>query len=245
MYVVALLLIVGLCVNALVWPSATPNRRSVRLIAAAVLLFPFEYATLPATSYWNDGRYAIYLIPLLALLALVTAEPVARWVRGWSGAAVVGGSWFAVVGVLSSLAFTSGFLNNDPGNLSLGWGNPDAAVQASTRALSQSGVRYALADYWTAYTVDYISHGALQVASTRRNRWPAQLRLVLSQPEYSFLFFGPGENGLDSWELGGEPGPNGVNETDFVASLQRLHHRYSVVRAGALDAVVVPRRTAQ
>lgn len=244
-YVVALLLIVGLCVIALAWPSTTPNRRSVRLIGAGVLLFPFEYATLPATSYWKDGRYAIYLIPLLALLALVTAEPVARWVRGWSGAVVVGGSWFAVVGVLSGVAFTSSFLNNDPGNLSLGWGNPDAAAQASIRTLSQSGVHYALADYWTAYTVDYISHGALQVAPTRRVRWTAQLRLVLSQPGYSFLFFGPGENGLDSWEFGGEPGPNGVDETKFVALLQGQHDRYSVVRAGVLDAVVVPPRTSR
>ena len=155
----------------------------------------------------------------------------------------MGGSWFAVVVVLSSVAFTSSFLNNDPGNLTRGWGNPDVAVQASTRVLSQSGVRYGLADYWTAYAVDYISHGALQVAATRRDRWAAQLRVVLRQPEYSFLFFGPGENGLDSWELGGEPGPNGVDETNFVASLQRIHYRYSIVRAGALDAVVVPRRT--
>ena len=252
-YVLVLAGLAALCLAVFHWRWGTanaPNRRVALLMVAGMLLFPFEYAALPATWYWRDGRYAIYVIPLLAFVALVSAPLVGGWIERlvarrhmWARAPVLSGAtWLTAVGVVSVCSFSVTFLNDDPANITRGWGNPDAAVQASTRVLARTGDRYAVADYWTAYTVDYLSRGSLQVTSTRIDRWPAQHRTVLAQPEYGVLFFSPADYWLARIELGTVPGPYGFNETTFIAALQKGHVPYSLVRAGALDEVVLKRQ---
>lgn len=44
-----------------------------------LLLFPLEYAYSPFTWYWQDGRYAIYLAPFLALYLVASVESLLLW----------------------------------------------------------------------------------------------------------------------------------------------------------------------
>jgi hypothetical protein len=249
-YLFVIVVVIGLCVGALLSRFDTPCRTATRFIGAQVLLFPFEYAILPATRYWEDGRYAIYLVPQLALLAMAALPLAGRWLRSARPlrpilqpfSAPGGGLWFGAVSAVSICAFTSSFLHDHPTKIFDRWGNPDAAVQQSVDTLERSGVRFAFADYWTAYTVDYISRGDLDIVPTYSIRWPAQSEEVAHQPEVSLLFFSPDEYALAHAELGGAPGPKGFTEATFLASLRDGHFGYRVVWAGVLDAVVVSPR---
>jgi len=58
--------------------SARHGRRAAPLFAMSVglITYPFFYAAIPSSGYWNDGRYGIYLPPLVvAVLAVSLAGP--------------------------------------------------------------------------------------------------------------------------------------------------------------------------
>jgi hypothetical protein len=84
--------------------AARHGRRAAPLLAIAlgVLAFPFLYAVIPSSGYWIDGRYGIYLPPLVAVVLVlslagptrsgsdqVSADraPGGRERRFWSGGA--------------------------------------------------------------------------------------------------------------------------------------------------------------
>ena len=48
------------------------------MLVAFLVAFPFIYALSPFTWYWADGRYALYLAPMLALGVVSAAEVAAR-----------------------------------------------------------------------------------------------------------------------------------------------------------------------
>ena len=63
------------------------GNRDARVLVLALALFPFLYAAFPTSWFWNDGRYAIGLTPVVALLVIgalwqAMRPATAMWVAG-------------------------------------------------------------------------------------------------------------------------------------------------------------------
>jgi hypothetical protein len=106
-------------------------------------------------------------------------------------------------------------------------------------------VRYAYADYWMAYKLDFLSDGRLQVMTVGNDidRWKSQLVAVLKAKSSAWLF--TTITGVPAAQFGPATsiqGPNGMSETEFLAALARSGVRYRVAQAGLVRAVI-PRRT--
>jgi len=64
-----------------VWSVVLAYRRRVLLPVLWLAPFPFLYAYSSYAVYWNDGRYALYLAPLLALLVASGVYGFRAWSR--------------------------------------------------------------------------------------------------------------------------------------------------------------------
>ncbi len=60
--------VVALVISILIISVVLCMRGRASAIAIAALVFPFLFAVFPQTWYWEDGRYGVYLTPLLVIL---------------------------------------------------------------------------------------------------------------------------------------------------------------------------------
>jgi hypothetical protein len=231
--------------------------RGGRCIALAVTLvaYPFLVALQPGTWFWQDGRYAVYLGPLLALVAGVACVALAERIggRARSGRAhrptrprAAGLALMSLV-LTVSLALTivdfhQSFVVSGHALVS-DWGNPDAAASATATSLEARGVRTGYADYWVAYKLDFLSDGrlSLTVAGTDPDRWAGLTGQVRSSHAPAWLFVPAGRMaaGLAQFaQTGNIQGPSGLTESHFVAALDRLGIPFRTVDAGPIQAVI-------
>jgi hypothetical protein len=237
-----------------------------RAIAVGLILFPFILAISPATWFWGDGRYSNLCVPLIVLVVLVGAEELTRRVVGGHRASdrqrsfiryVVTAccmSGLVVLSIASFIAFvapgTSFFTGwNSPNRANLqtvaSWSNPNGPSIQTIAELESHHVHFGYADYWLAYKLDYLSDGRLELttAGTDVNRWQAQNEAVRRAPSQAWLFtsLSPGP----VVQFGTIPGPDGMNEAQFLAALTRLGVGYHVVNTGLVQAVIPNRKVTQ
>jgi hypothetical protein len=224
-------------------------------IAVAVVAFPFLYAASPDSWYWEDGRYAVFAGPLLALAmvggcaALVRKKGTAdgaggtngraahrrtrrRWPRGASRLRGPTARLAFMASVLAGATFltVANFQAETGGGLSAytsDWGDGNGAELSAIRLLEASGVRAGFANYWVAYRVDFLSGQ----------------RLTFTPPRYDGLR--SAEIALQArsatrpaWLFQGNLGMPGLTLPGFETHLRLEHVPYRVVAAGAITAVV-------
>jgi len=233
-------------------------------IAVGVVAFPFVYAVIPASGYWQDGRYGVMLPPLLViLLALAVVGPrrvkAPRHARraadgapgGWETAAARLASTAGCVAVIVGLVLTvatarAGGVPATPGAFFGGWTDPNAAARQVVAGLEAHHIRYAYGGYWTAYTLDFLAPTRLSVSPVPGDvvRSQALADQVAAAPSQAWLFFAPGRTAAAMAAFGGnpQPGPGGFTEQRFVGWLTADAVPYRVVHLGVLDAVVPARR---
>lgn len=222
-------------------------------LACSVIAFPFLYALSPATWYWRDGRYADFAFPLLVLVAVVGIDDLARRSRRWRRAnlpVAVARRLFAVGMASASILLCVGSFSSIASvrtTFFARWSDPNAPIESLVSRLEHARVRDAYADYWVAYDLDFLSGGALRVATVGDDvdRWRSLDRAVLSSRRPAWLFvtshrgtirvFGPERD---------VRGPDGLSEAWFLAALEHLGIRYSVVHAGIAVAIVPNRPVA-
>jgi hypothetical protein len=237
--------------------AAIHGRRG-RAIVAGVLIFPFIYAAQPGTWYWLDGRYAVFLIPYLILVAAMACEELARLAERptretTANADVVGGSvlmsltalTFSLLSVIGLHEAVQWF---DPTTTSLAapWGDPESSTQRAITTLERDGVRDAYADYWVAYDLDFLSGGQLVVTTKAPEEVlePSINRDVQRDRQAAWLFVPKKHIVVGYWQFGettGIVGPAGLTEASLLERLHREHIAYRVIHAGLLDAVVPQR----
>jgi hypothetical protein len=226
-------------------------------LGVALVLYPFLIALQPGTWYWEDGRYAVYLGPLLALAVAVACAELAARLRGRTrtsshaltrprGTGVTLMSVVvAVLLVMTAVNFHQS-LAVTPRALVNHWGNPDAAATTTATALEADGIRTGYADYWVAYKLDFVSRGNLSVtvAGTDPDRWEGLSQQVRMSKSPAWLFVPPAQvpTGLAQFAQTDEiQGPSGLTEADFLAALARLGIPYKTVNAGPIQAVIPAR----
>ncbi len=236
------------------------RRGRSRLLAVSVLVFPFLYAASPTTWYWEDGRYVVYLWPLLCLLVVAAIEIVPGTLQGLglarhfptSGAnrralsRLLGTTTLLVIMALSLIVFFRSSVPDGPSSFFSGWADPDDQSAHIASELVHSGLRDGFANYWMAYKLDYLSgddlHYTPTTGDTVRNFALAQG--VARSHRQSWLFISPaaGQEGSDQFDLQPGDGPVGLTESTFRADLATLDVPYQVKRLGIVDAVTSSRK---
>ncbi len=140
--------------------------------------FPFLYAVFPSAWFWNDGRYAIYLPPILALAVVgaiwdLTSARTARVI-------VVG--ILALTVVSTVVSFNDGFGALSSQKLLTGWhSNPNPSVTALAATLVHDDVHSVYGSYWVAYDLQYLSGDQVTGFALDNVRIPANARNVESE----------------------------------------------------------------
>jgi hypothetical protein len=237
--------LVAIIVGALVL-CALRGGPSVAL-AIGVVAFPFLYALSPNAWAWADGRYANYLLPLLAIVLGVGAtEAVAR-----AGITRGAGSWLMAGGLIVASLLSIGGLRSavesDPANYTSTWGNPDAATLHLIHQMQADGVHTAYADYWVAYKLDFLSQGHLAVttAGYESNRSRSIDRRVTSSDDPAWIFVPPREAMLGGDQFTSPSltvGVDTVTQPEFEIALRHLDVPYNVFDLGLAHVVVPVRR---
>ena len=228
----------------LAWVAVLARERRAAPLVAFVVLFPFAYTYSPFSGFWKDGRYAVYLAPVLALLV---ASALCELRRGSSRLARAA----PVLGVLCALALTAGVaarlapyvpLAGAHGSRS-GWmswtADPDEWIRPLVSALERAQVRGTYAGYWVAYPLTFESHGRVVAAAPDVNRYPPYLAAVARSSRQAWVF--PRASTLTALNqaVGAHPWlPNGtLTLTEFEGYL-RLHAiAYDVENAGFFTIV--------
>lgn len=241
LYAVALLGIIGSCAVALSLARRGDPTGGIRALAGTTLIFPFVYAVFPATSYWQEGQYSVYLVPLLAL---VLSGAAAAWMssapaRRGRGAVVAG---LVGVTVISLGSFNGAWLGSHPGRYFTDWGGADAVAERAVTLIEIQGVHYAYAEYWVAYDLDFLSQGRVTVTDPYSDRWVAAYYRVARSPDPAWIFFDPAQLDQAARAFSSRaPGPFGYSEARFLAKLRGLGITWTLSHAGVLD-VVTPAR---
>jgi hypothetical protein len=248
-----LLVLVGAAVGWAVWLCARRPRELAPLaLAAGVVTFPFLYAAAPSTGYWIDGRYGVYLPALTAalfgsVLAARRRETSSDPLGASTRAATPGVLVSAALGVLGATCLTVGAAHaaGVPASPSFfsGWQNPNASMQHVVEAMRANHIEAAYGDYWTAYDLDFVSHGQPVVSPSVLdvNRSAAIAAQVRSSKDPAWLFFAPGQAAAAAFS-NPQPGPGPYTEASFEALLRQRGIPFKVVRLGVLDAVVLAHR---
>lgn len=153
--------------------------RSSSLIILTAWMFPPLAALSPSAGYVGEGRYMIYVWPLLALL-------LCGLVASWSGRRIV-----ALVGLLLVAgAISVAGLRRIPDAVSPY--APDVVVPADmtplVAGLDRLGIRHAFAHYWVAYRLSYESRERVRASPIGANRNAAYLAEVRDDPRAAVVF---------------------------------------------------------
>jgi len=249
-----LLAAVALCIFAAVVLCVLRGGRALAM-AAALVAFPFLAAAQPGTWWWQDGRYLVYLGPLLAIvLAIGCDEAAGRWAarrsdraRRRSGSLAFG----AIVVVAVSITMLAFHVATrvGPSNFDSDWSRPDREAETVAAVLQQHGVRFAYANYWVAYKLDFLSHGGMTVTvgATEPDRSQPFDQAVRRADAAAWLFVPVSQSMVGYRTFGATDlirGPDGTAEHAFLDRLHRLRVGYRIVHAGPIDAVIPERQIA-
>jgi hypothetical protein len=255
------LVIVGVTVVAAV-VLCLARRGRTRSIGIAIVAFPFLFVLSPASWNWQDGRYDSYLPPLLAMaLAVGCCEAARRFHRvppdgDGSGsqrsprAGVLAMSAVVVLCVTLTLTAFFEFTGHYHRALTRTWGNPDGTTMAAIAKLESGGVTTGYADYWVAYKLDFLSRGRLVIttAGYDADRSRAINAAVVASGRPAWLFVPKRDSQIDGTQFSAPSltiGPDGVPESQFLATLHKLGVGYRIIDTGIVQAVLPDRRVTQ
>jgi hypothetical protein len=234
---------------------ATASNPGVVTAALAVVVFPFLFAFIPGTAYWADGRYGIYVGPLLVVFVFgATArttgtgpglhggrESAPAIARRWQvpcTLALLGATVVTVAGAHTASAVPV----THPRAFVSGWHDPNADARDAVKELEAHHLDAAYGDYWTSYVLDVLSGGRVLVSPTSLDvvRDPGLARQVL-QRHPAWLVFSPAAMGAASYDFSNpQPGPGPYDEASLETRLRTAGILFHVVHLGVLDAIVIP-----
>jgi hypothetical protein len=212
-----------------------------RVLVLALGLYPFLYAAFPTSWFWNDGRYALALSPVLALviaggLFTVVRAPLAVWLA----------SGVLLLGFASTLiAFNDGYgAISSPSQLTTFSTNPNPGVTQLASKLAALHVGRAYAGYWVANDLTFISDGHVAATALGFNRNPPGIAPSSSKPSAAkpeaWVFVPPNAPSQDIDQLGSgtDLQPGTVTEAALEAYLAAHAVPFRVVRTHDFDVVI-------
>jgi 4-amino-4-deoxy-L-arabinose transferase-like glycosyltransferase len=241
------------------------RRRAVVLVVFAVLA-PLVYADNPATWYWQDGRYALFLAPVISLLVVGAVEQASGVLRlsrlplqlrlpvrrvAAAGLAIAAGLALTLAAVSRLAPYRPSPASGDATWTS--WhADPNAYLLPTVDALVKAGTTHAYAAYWIGYDLAFEADGRLTVSDVGSfARYEPYLVSVESSERTAWLF--PSATGLRQLVhetntgylepacVGASRAHNAsgcLSEAQLESYLQATHDPYRLLAAGDLVAVV-------
>jgi hypothetical protein len=205
------------------------RQEATRLLVLILVLFPFLYAAFSATSFWNDARYVSYLPPILALAWMGALWKVAE------RSAPVLASVVLVVAIVSTLvSFNDGYgALNSASSITAFKANPNTALTELSDHLVDAKVTDALAQYWVANDLGFISDGRVLALDPDSLRNAPASAAQLASAEKTWIFVNPDDLAASESALGvpGHPSPGGlsVRQVEAWARTQGVSVQTTVV----------------
>ncbi|HUN35407.1 MAG TPA: hypothetical protein VMU95_25685, partial [Trebonia sp.] len=148
-------------------------------------LLPVLYAFIPLADHDGQGRYALFGVPMAALLLGVACERVGLITR-------LGPRLAGAAGLALACALGSAGLADEPGRLLTTFPAPDVPMPANDSALrallTGHQVTDAYAPYWMAYRVTFETGGRTLVTPYDLDRYPPIAAAVEASPHPAYLF---------------------------------------------------------
>ncbi len=233
-YALALVVVVGAAVIV-----AVGNRDALVLVLTLVA-FPFLYAAFPTSWFWNDGRYAIGLTPVVALVVVGSLWQVMRPATAiWVAAALLLAAFATTL-----VAFNSGYgAIGSPDELTKWSTNPNPAIASLARHLEHMGTTHAYAGYWVANDLTFVSDGDVTALSVGEARNPPEATSVEQAATAAWVFVPPASTAVAASQLGAtvDLDPGSTTETGLIAWLDGHGIPYKKSSTGVFD-IVVPDR---
>jgi energy-converting hydrogenase Eha subunit C len=245
------LVVFGAIVGSIVICLLSDGRNKV--IAVALLAFPLLYAASPATGYWRDGRYVVYVGPFVVLVLAVASGELARQrikVRNGRWKRLLPRNPRSVTGIALVLALglvLVGFHQAEgqsPISFFRAWSNPDEPAQKAVNELVSKGITDGYANYWIAYKLDFVGRGVVQftTAGNDPDRSHEIDVAVARARQATWLFVPDGQAKAAALQFVSIDGPGGWSESGFCAWLTGQHIGYRIIRTGLFVGVLPDRR---
>jgi hypothetical protein len=217
-----------------------------RILVAFVVAFVFLYPAMP-TGYWLDGRFAVYLAPVVGLVVLGAAGDVLH--RLLPSRRARRRVWVAVGGVVLLVAAVSTVVSLDSTTafssrpFAVGAPSSEAIPATVARGLTRSGVRDLYASYWVAYVLDFAGNGVVTATPPDAVRSQTLYAAVAAQSHAAWLFSGPsaadGRAASDAFP--NATNPYGLSIARFTRTLARAGIAVRDLVVGPMVALVPSR----
>jgi len=175
------------------------------LPAATLVLLPVLYALIPLADHAGQGRYALFAVPMAALLLGVGCEQAGLLARRHAAARMLPDrppSRVARLELGCRLAWTTGLalacalgtvgLASEPGRQLVALPAPDVPMPADDSALRALLTRHQVTDayapYWMAYRITFETGGRTLVTPYDLDRYPPIAATVAASPHPAYLF---------------------------------------------------------
>lgn len=218
-----------------------------RILVAMLVAFPWLYSLAP-TGYWQDGRFAVYFSPFIALAMLGAADDVLRRrlrrprarrrVRTALLLAVLG---VAVVSAVQSLDVVTTFASRP---FAITGARTENLAMSVTHELHRAGITHLYAQYWVAYDLDFVGDGAVTASPPDAIRSTAIASAVAAAAHPAWLFVGPSRADAARTATGfpDAGNPYDLTANGFTRLLQRAGVSSRSVAVGTMIAVVPSQR---
>lgn len=249
------------------WICELIRRRRALVVVATVLLFPILYAYSPFTWNWADGRYAIYLAPIDALLVVgglsylasiiaprfsaVRLVPRMRKVVSSRASGSVFGLALGLSLTLCATTLLAPYIPvSFPPSGRTGWfswrANTNEYATTVSDGLEKDGVHDAYAGYWLAYPLSFGSRGGLVASDIRYDRYVPYLDDVEHSRDPAWVFVNPNDLSAAAAVTGSsllDPGCAVASDvcllpSNFESYLAHAHDRYRVINVLYFVAIV-------
>lgn len=240
-------------VAVLAWIVVLLRRKQALVLVAAALLFPFLYASSPFAFDWQDGRYGLFLAPILSLLVVSGAHAAfERW--GKPRLAIPLTIVAALALTLVAAAQLSPFTPISANESRTGWlswnADPNPGPLRLVSSLEAAHLDHVWAGYYVAVMLDWESHGAITASNARYGFSPSYSAVATAKAS-AWLFAEPGSAQSAGYALDTESdllnpaceiaasghceGP--LDPRSFEAFLAQQRIAYRVVYIGPMVAV--------
>ncbi|MCW2936919.1 MAG: hypothetical protein JWM19_7881 [Actinomycetia bacterium] len=165
-----------------------------RLPVLTIALLPILYALIPLADHTGQGRYALFAVPMGALLVGVVLDRAANRSPaanpGHAGTRTARRT--ATIGLMLACALGTAGLLAEPGRQLVAFQAPDVAMPANDAGLlhllAVHGITDAYSNYWIAYRVTFETGGRATVTPDDYDRYPPIARMVDASPDPAYLF---------------------------------------------------------
>ncbi|HUN31548.1 MAG TPA: hypothetical protein VMU95_05955 [Trebonia sp.] len=171
----------------------------------SLALLPILYALIPLADRVGQGRYALFAVPMAALLLGVAFEQAGQLTRRYAPVRRPPGqppSWVVRHQLGPRLAWTVGLalacalgtvgLASEPGRQIAALPAPDVPMPADDSALRALLAGHHIADayapYWMAYRITFETGGRTLVTPYDYDRYPPMAAAVAASPDPAYLF---------------------------------------------------------